>query len=275
LAPERMNISLNRFSLWIALLATCTFTLGAPQTSFGQIRSEEEEEPILIEEDDLNELLMWIVDEKFEKVLYKAIRYTEDDDQKKHPMPYLYMSRAYMGIHNSDDPDLRESFEVDKLKALKNGLKYASKFVKKDKEMEFVPQEQEFIEEIRKETVIAAETEMDNQKYTKAKSYYKYLTSLDKEDPAAYMMYGTVYMTLKARRDAEVQWDKAKNLLLDQQARGLTESQLDLLQYAFVKTIETLDQLGDRTSAQSWVTLGNDFVGGDREYEAVKRSLGL
>ena len=47
------------------------------------------------------------------------------------------------------------------------------------------------------------------------------------------------------------------------------------LQYAFVKTIETLDQLGDRTSAQSWVTLGNDFVGGDREYEAVKRSLGL
>ena len=89
------------------------------------------------------------------------------------------------------------------------------------------------------------------------------------------MMYGTVYMTLKARRDADVQWEKAKNLLLDQQARGLTESQLDLLQYAFVKTIETLDQLGDRTSAQSWVTLGNDFVGGDREYEAVKRSLGL
>ena len=69
-----MNISLNRFSLWIALLATCAFTLGAPQTSFGQIRDEEEEEPILIEEDDLNELLMWIVDEKYEKVLYKAIR---------------------------------------------------------------------------------------------------------------------------------------------------------------------------------------------------------
>lgn len=270
-----MNISLNRFSLWIALLATCAFTLGAPQTSFGQIRGEEEEEPILIEEDDLNELLMWIVDEKYEKVLYKAIRYTEDDEQKKHPMPYLYMSKAYMGIHNSDDPDLRESFEVDKLKALKNGLKYASKFVKKDKEIEYVPLEQEFIEEIRKETIIAAETEMDNEKYTKAKSYYKYLTSLDKEDPAAYMMFGTVYMTLKARRDADVQWEKAKNLLLDQQARGLTESQLDLLQYAFVKTIETLDQLGDRANAQSWVALGDDFVGGDREYEAVKRSLGL
>ena len=53
------------------------------------------------------------------------------------------------------------------------------------------------------------------------------------------------------------------------------ESQLDLLQYAFVKTIETLDQLGDRATAQSWVALGDDFVGGDREYEAVKRSLGL
>ena len=31
----------------------------------------------------------------------------------------------------------------------------------------------------------------------------------------------------------------------------------------------------DRATAQSWVALGDDFVGGDREYEAVKRSLGL
>ena len=263
-------------STWFASAAMLfILALGAAPQSWAQIREKEEEEPILITEDELNQLLVWYVDGKYEKVLYKAIRYTEDDDQKKHPVPYLYMAKAYLAIHNSDDSDLRESYEVDKMKALKNALKYAGKFVKKDKEQEYVPEEQEYIEDLRKETIIAAETEMDNQKYTKAKSYYKYLTSLDKEDPAAYMMFGTVYMTLKARRDADAQWEKAKNLLLDQQARGLTESQLDLLQYAFVKTIETLDQLGDRATAQSWVALGDDFVGGDREYEAVKRSLGL
>ena len=38
-------------------------------------------------------------------------------------------------------------------------------------------------------------------------------------------MFGTVYLTLKARRDAEVCWKEAKNLLLNQQGRGLTAGQ--------------------------------------------------
>ena len=260
-------------TIWGHLAMALFFVLAsAPQLS-AQIREEEEEEPILVAEKDLNQLLVWFVDGKYEKVLYKAIRYTEDDEQKKHPMPYLYMAKAYLGIHNSDDADLREAYEVDKMKALKNALKYAGKFVKKDKEQEYIFEEQEYIEELRKETIIAAETEMDNGKFTKAKSYYKYLTTLDKEDPGAWMMYGTVYLTLKARRDADKSWETARNLLLDQQARGLTEGQQELLQYAFVTTIEKLDEMGDRAAAQDFISLGDDFIGGDREFEAVKRSL--
>lgn len=269
---ETMNLYSVK-TIWSHLAMALFLTLAtAPQLS-AQIREEEEEEPILVSENELNQLLVWYVDGKYEKVLYKAIRYTEDDEQKKHPMPYLYMAKAYLGIHNSDDADLRESYEVDKLKALKNALKYAGKFVKKDKEQEYIFEELEYIEDLRKETIIAAETEMDNGKFTKAKSYYKYLTTLDKEDPGAWMMYGTVFLTLKARRDADKAWEKARNLLLDQQARGLTEGQQELLQYAFVTTIEKLDEMGDRAAAQDFISLGDDFIGGDREFEAVKRSL--
>ena len=269
---ETMNLYSVK-TIWSHLAMALFLTLAtAPQLS-AQIREEEEEEPILVSENELNQLLVWYVDGKYEKVLYKAIRYTEDDEQKKHPMPYLYMAKAYLGIHNSDDADLRESYEVDKLKALKNALKYAGKFVKKDKEQEYIFEELEYIEDLRKETIIAAETEMDNGKFTKAKSYYKYLTTLDKEDPGAWMMYGTVFLTLKARRDADKAWEKARNLLLDQQARGLTEGHGDLLQYAFVTTIEKLDEMGDRAAAQDFISIGDDFIGGDREFEAVKRSL--
>lgn len=269
---ETMNLYSVK-TIWSHLAMALFLTLTtAPQLS-AQIREEEEEEPILVSENELNQLLVWYVDGKYEKVLYKAIRYTEDDEQKKHPMPYLYMAKAYLGIHNSDDADLREAYEVDKLKALKNALKYAGKFVKKDKEQEYIFEELEYIEDLRKETIIAAETEMDNGKFTKAKSYYKYLTTLDKEDPGAWMMYGTVFLTLKARRDADKAWETARNLLLDQQARGLTEGQRELLQYAFVTTIEKLDEMGDRAAAQDFISLGDDFIGGDREFEAVKRSL--
>lgn len=271
---EAMNISFSRPFLLASLSLLLTLCTGLTFEAQAQRNKNDDEEPILIPEEDLDELLEWCVDGKFEKVLYKAIRYTEDDDQKKHPMPYFYMSKAYLSIHKSDDSDLREAYEVDKLKALKNSLKYASKFVKKDRDKDYVPAEQDFIEELRKETLVAAETEIDNGKYTKAKGYYKYLTALDEEDPGAWLMFGTVYLTLKARRDAETCWEKAKNLILDQQGRGLTEGQNELLQYAFVFTIEQLNTLGEQETMREYITLGEELLGNDREFQAVKRSVG-
>lgn len=267
-----MNILSFRHPFFALASMLFVFTLGT--ISECQAQRDDEEEPILIKEEDLNELLEWCVDGKYEKVLYKAIRYTEDDEQKKHPMPYFYMAKAYLAIHLSDDADLREAYEVEKLKALKNSLKYASKFVKKDKEQDYVPTEQEFIEELRKETIVAAETEMDNQKFTKAKGYYKYLTALDKEDPGAWLMFGTVYLTMKARRDADLCWEEGINLLKNQQARGLTEGQTELLQYALVVTVEKLHEAGDSEKMREFISLGDEFLGNDREFQAVKRSVG-
>jgi len=55
-----------------------------PFASLGQRYGDEDEAP-LIPQEDFDELLMWMVDGKYEKVLYKAIRYTEDDETKKSP----------------------------------------------------------------------------------------------------------------------------------------------------------------------------------------------
>ena len=56
------------------------------------------------------------------------------------------------------------STEADKNKALKNSLKYTSKFVKKDKERELYHEFLEFYDILWGETKNAAETEMDNEK---------------------------------------------------------------------------------------------------------------
>ena len=98
-----------------------------------------------------------LVDGKYERVLFRAIGFTEKENTKKHPEPYSYMARAYLKIHQSDDPELTESYP----KALKESLKYCTKFIKKDKEMEYVPDQLEFIEELRYEAIAQADTEMD------------------------------------------------------------------------------------------------------------------
>ena len=234
-----MNLIFKRPNV-LTLPLLLVLSLGLVTDSNAQIRgNEEEEEPILIEQEDLDELRLWIErDQKYEKVLFKAIRFIEDDEQKKHPVPYLFMSMAYFGIHNSDDAELRETYQVEKMKALKNACKYASKFVKKDKENDFVPQDQDYLDELRRETMDAANAEWDIEKYSKAKSYYKYLSDIDTEDPGAKMMFGTCVLLMGDRRQADEIWEETINLLENQQARGLTSNQQLLLRVAFDRTIE-------------------------------------
>ena len=44
------------------------------------------------------DLLELLVDEKYERCLYKAMKYTEEEKTTKEALPYLYVSMAYFRI---------------------------------------------------------------------------------------------------------------------------------------------------------------------------------
>jgi len=262
-------------STWLFSLFFIGTLLFSSNVSAQRGNQDEEEKPKkpLISQAEYNKLLMWIVDEKFENVLYKCIRYTEDDKTKKLPLPYIYMGQAYLGIHLTEDNELRERFQVDKLKALKNSLKYTAEYRKKDRENLYFHEYTVFFDELWTETKNAAETEMDNQKFTKAKSYYKYLSTIDPEDPGAWLMYAAVYQHLKSRKEASETYDKARQLLIEFGGRGLRDVQLELLRFALIYNAELLADT-NRPAALEWLALGKDLFQGDAEFEAVKRSIG-
>ena len=241
--------------------------LTAPILSIAQY---DDEEPPLIPQEDFDELLMWMVDGKFEKVLYKAIRYTEDDKTSKEPLPYVFMSMAFFKISESSDADLLEKYS----NGLKNALKYASKFVKKDKQKEHVSDYTDYFNDLRRATMNQSEVYVDDEKYTKAKSYYKYMYSLDVEDPGAWLMYGTVLWRTKAKRDAGESWDLAKQLLIEYGGKGLEDVQVDLLKYGVIYTAEMLAAEGNLTGAREWLDATDMLFSDDREVQAVRRSIG-
>jgi len=252
-----------QFTLLVGLM------LIQPFTSFGQRYGDEDEAP-LIPQEDFDELLMWMVDGKYEKVLYKAIRYTEDDETSKEPVPYVFMSMAFFKISESSDMELLEKYD----KALKDALKYASKFVKKDKDKEYIDEYTDFFNDLRRATMNEAEIYVDEEKYTKAKGYYKYLWTLDEEDPGAWLMYGSVLWKAKAVRDAQESWNTAEKLLAEYGGKGLEEVQTDLLKYAVIYTAEMLAGEGNRSDARKWLEATNSVFESDREVQAVKRSIG-
>lgn len=248
------------------LLLMLTACLAFPLSGWAQ---DDDEKP-LIPQEDYDELLMWMVDGKYEKVLFKAIRYTEDDDTKKEPLPYIFMSEAFFRILQSDDPDLVEEYG----NTLKDALKYASKFVKKDKEREYFDRYTDYLNELRRATMNEAEVFVDDEKFTRAKSYYKYLYVIDGDDAGAWLMYGTVLWKTKARRDAEESWEQAKRLLAEYGGKGLQEVQLDLLRYSVRYTAEMLADEGDASAALGWLNAVSEIFPDDRELNAIRRSIG-
>ncbi len=247
------------------------FATGLMLTLFAQtLMGVAQDEKPLIPESVYDEMLMWMVDGKYEKVLYKAIRYTEEEATSKEPRPYVFMAEAYFRISQSDDAVLKAKYP----NALKDALKYAVKFRKKDKDDQYFAQYMEFINALRRAAMNEAEAMVDEEKFAKAKGMYKYLYDLDVEDPGAWIMYGSVLWKAKATRDAQEAWAVAEKLLTEQGGKGLQPIQLDLLKYAIIYTAEQLEAAGDNAGALRWVQLAGPLFDKDKEFVAVKRAIG-
>jgi hypothetical protein len=212
-----------------------------------------------------DELLELIVDEKYERCLYKAVKYTEDDKTKNDPLPYGYMSMAFFRIANMDDPTLKEKYP----KADKDAVKYLIKFRKKDKDNAFLGEFQDFISEVRVAAISEAEQQSDSEKYTKSKGLYKQLTDIDTNDPGAWLMRGYNEWMMKAKKDALTSYDNAKKLLKEQGVANLRKEQLDLLKMGVIRNAEMLNEIGERASARELLELAEDHFKNDKEFNVV------
>lgn len=214
---------------------------------------------------DFDNLLEMLVDEKYEKLLYRAEKYTLDDDTKKQPLPYLYMSMAFYEISKTP-----EDFDEDFAKgAFKNSLKYAVKYRKKDKESEYFAEHEEYFDNIRKGCVAEAEIYNDQEKYTKSKGLYKYLTGIDKNDPGAWLFKGYAEYKLKSRKDAGLSFGEAKRVVEEGGCEILTDAQLEYFKSAIIYCAEMWDEIGEGSTAKEWLKIGYEYFKDDREYNVT------
>lgn len=223
----------------------------------------------VVAQGEYDELLELVVDENYERCLYKAVKYTEKDDTKKDPLPYAYMSMAFFKISESDDPDLQEKYP----KAMKDAVKYLVKFIKKDKENEFIGLFTDYISDVRVAMIAEAEQQADDDKYTRAKSMYKYLTDIDSNDPGAWLMRAHAEYMMRSKKDARDSWEMAKKVLEERGTAGLRDEQVSLLKMAVIRNAEMLNEEGEREQAKEWLTLTSEYFGDDREFNVTYSSI--
>jgi DNA-binding SARP family transcriptional activator len=237
-------------NLFLLALFACTVTVMNAQNNY-------------------DDLLEYIVDEKYERCLYKALKYTEDDETRKDALPYLYMSMAYFRIHQSDDPKLQEEYDD----AYKDAMKYIIKFVKKDKENEYRAEFQDFMSELRLATIAEAEREMDEDKYIRSKRYWGYLTKMDENDPGAWLALAHSLVNNNSKRDAEEAYEMARKLINENGIDNLAEDQVNLLKMAVILNAEMYDEMGERSKAKEWLQLTESYFEEDPEFSVTYRTI--
>lgn len=216
-----------------------------------------------------DDLLELIVDEKYERCLFKAVRYTESEKTTNEPLPYVYMSMAYFRIGQTDDPTLKDKYP----KASKEAIKYLVKFIKKDKNSEFIAEFADYISEVRVSIIAEAEQESDNEKYTRSKGLYKYLTDIDNNDPGAWMMRGHSEFMMKSKKDSQNSWNEAKRIVEEGGVPSLRKEQVQLFKMGVIRTAEMLFETGDREQAKAWMRITEPFFKDDKEYKVTYSSI--
>jgi len=245
LARSQMRKIFTMKKILIASLFTMLYSLG----SFAQ--------------SDYNDLLLMYVDEKYERCLYKAEKYTLDEKTKKEPLPYLFMSMSYFQMSRRDE------FKEKYPDSFKNSLKYMKKYSAKDKERVYLAEYEDFFSELRVATISEADLMYDTEKYTKAKSMYDYLVDMDPKDAGALIMRGIVEGAMKSKKESEESMIAAVELLKNKDYGHYKKEQRGLLKEALLLIGVSTADSGDKATAKTWLDLGMELFSQDPEYKVT------
>ncbi|MFT6845191.1 MAG: tetratricopeptide (TPR) repeat protein [Flavobacteriales bacterium] len=213
------------------------------------------------EKNEFEDLLLLFVDEKYDKCMQKAEKYTLKDNTKREPMPYLYIAMCMFEISRVEEA------EEDNPRAFKDALSYSYKYVRKDKNMLYFDDNADFFASLRIEAMLKAENQLAEEKYSRAKYYYRALAKIDPKDPSALFMQAYCELRSNATRDAMNNFNMAMEYYLALSSLYvLTREQQALMSHGFTTYAKFLIDEGRSDSAFSTLDYGKKLFLDDKQF---------
>ena len=144
-------------------------------------------------------MIFLYVDEKYEKCAAMGLKYTEDPELRKDPIPYLYVAMSYFEI--SKDASLSEKHPD----AFKEAQKFAYKYRQKDKSNTYLGKYEAFFTALKDSSNRKGQYFYRQQDFRKAASIYKNTVRFAPEDPI--MQLWEVICEIKAKNLVEGERD--------------------------------------------------------------------
>lgn len=150
----------------------------------------------------MDKLMFMYIEGDFKDCAWKAEKYMDKDEYRRHPRVYLYAAMSYYKI--SGMPGIGDSDEFRR--PFKTALKYAYKFVKydnKEEEYNFTDKDaaQDFLMTLKDSTVKLSKLYYRNDDFRKAAYYYSKIVKFQPQDYAVWISKGVA--EIKARNVGE------------------------------------------------------------------------
>lgn len=211
------------------------------------------------------DLLVLLVDEKYDKCYDKAVKYTEDDKTKNDPLPYLYAAQALYAM--SQDHQYVETFP----NAYKDALSWAGKYRKKDKAYSYRTDAEPFLEELK--TVVLEEIdnyllEATEKSYKKGVSIMKKVTKIDPDCGGALVLQGQLEVLTKNKTEGKKMIVEGFAMLdkigTDIEFGDLTLTQQKYMKYAIMFSAK-LARENNLSEAREIISKGQRYFGEERD----------
>ncbi|NQY67077.1 MAG: hypothetical protein HRT72_05055 [Flavobacteriales bacterium] len=203
---------------------------------------------------------------KYEDCNAKALKYTESDKTKRHPEPYLYLAMSNYQIADSDDKKLTETYP----NALKDAMKWAAKFKKKDKEDDYYTKSSKFLNKLKTKALKIADEFYAAKNYKKAAFYFKSIYNFS-ADPNVKFIWGMCDLNLRSTGQATLSISSAAKELNRMFAKGEYNSENSTAYELSLSLIEYSDHLmttNKKDSAQKTIVMARKLLPGDEDVQA-------
>ncbi len=213
------------------------------------------------------------MEEKYGTIISKGEGMIESDKYKKDPEIYLYISMAFFELSQSNDEDIEEDYP----KALRNALKYASKFAKKDKDGVWMEDNADFFEDLKKAGIAdAAQWIGDERKMRNAVSGYKYMTKAIPDDYNLLFFKGVLEYMNRNVGQAERDIQQAMNGLIPLYAKERyrpSKASAPVLEDGFLRWTDIMLEQNYADSAKKTINWGLQFFPDSEKLKKKAESL--
>ena len=207
------------------------------------------------------DLLVLYVDENYEKCLGKAEGYTLNDNTKKDPLPYLYMSMCLYEMSKI------EKFQADYPKAARDAVKWAEKYRKKDKNKEFFANYEDFWADLNQMSMEQGENFYEEGSFSKAKQLFDGMVGYYPENPGAWIMLALCQYKSNLAKEGDLSMKEYAKAALNADTGSLPDDQKKLLKNALIRYSELLSTKGQRDSARTTINLGKEHFMDDPDFK--------